>query len=125
MKQKDFYDLRRKPKISLGPADLVVMRLKTTNRGVAKKLQPRFTGLVEVRRSRSRGFSKESARLRVGDFKALSSKLKNGAYHQQQETTMTAGQTRKRQGKVHTVIKWKFFKTLFFLFPILFQPWDV
>ena len=81
-KQKEFYDRRRRPTISLGPGDLVVMRRKATKRGLAKKLQPRFTGpfrVVEARRSNTfllEDLPSSRARRRVGEFKAHSSQLK-------------------------------------------------
>jgi hypothetical protein len=81
-KQKEFYDRRRKQTISLGPGDLVVMRRKVTKRGVAKKLQPRFSGpfrVVEARRSNTfllEDLPSSRARRRVGEFKAHSSQLK-------------------------------------------------
>ena len=48
VKQKKYYDQRRRPTLSVLPGDLVVMRRKATKRGLPKKLLPRFVGPFRV-----------------------------------------------------------------------------
>ena len=82
MKQKKYYDRRRRPTLSVLAGDLVVMLRKATKRGLPKKLLPRFVGpfrVVEVLGSNTYKLADlpgGSARKRVEEFKAHSCQLK-------------------------------------------------